>query len=340
MTYRTWMVRALVVAAAAAVGSSTIACDAGPAPESAAQPTPWTAPRTPWGHPDLQGLWSNATTTPLERPAALKDKAVLSDEEFEQTDAAVASSRNTDQAPRTGDPGTYNEFWWERGNLLKQTALIVDPADGRVPPLTPEGKRRTEAYAQSRQGRGPSDSWEDRNLHERCILYHGVPPLPTGYNNNYQIAQTPDFVVIRSEMLSETRLIPLDGRPHLRPGVRQWMGDPRGRWEGDTLVVESTNFTSTAGGLYELGTVAHLQGTGETIRIVERFTRVDQDTIDYRFTVEDPSMFTQPWTGAIPMTTFEGPIYEYACHEGNYAMEGMLKGARVEEQAARPRAKK
>jgi len=340
MTLRTWMVRALVVAAGAAVGSTTIACDAGPAKESAAQTKPGTTPRTPWGHPDLQGLWSNATTTPLERPDALKDKAVLAGEEFEQTAAAVASSRNTDQAPRTGDPGTYNEFWWERGNLLKQTSIIVDPSDGRVPPLTPEGKRRADAYAQSRQGRGESDSWEDRNLHERCILYHGVPPLPTGYNNNYQIVQTPEYVAIRSEMLSETRLIPLDGRPHLNSRARQWMGDPRGRWEGDTLVVESTNFTSAAGGLYELGSVTHLQGTGETLRIVERFTRVDKDNIDYRFTVEDPTMFTKPWTGAIPMTTFEGPIYEYACHEGNYAMEGMLKGARIQEQTARPRSKK
>ena len=135
-------------------------------------------------------------------------------------------------------------------------------------------------------------------------------------------------------MLAETRLIPVDGRPHLRAGVRQWMGDPRGRWEGDTLVVESTNFTAAAGGLYELGSVLRLLGTGETMRIVERFRRTDQDTIDYRFTVDDPSMFVRPWTGSIPLTTFEGPIYEYACHEGNYAMEGMLRGARVQEAAA------
>ena len=321
----------LLVLAVLAVGNAAIAEQTrGRAAQSA---TPWTAPRTPWGHPDLQGLWSNATTTPLERPDELKDKAVLSDQEFEQAASAVATRRNTDQAPRAGDPGTYNEFWWERGNLLKQTALIIDPPDGKVSPLTPEGQKRAQAFAQSRRGRGPSDSWEDRNLHERCILYHGVPPLPTGYNNNYQIAQTPDLVAIRSEMLNETRLIPLDGRPHLRPGVRQWMGDPRGRWEGNTLLVESTNFTDAAGGLYELGSVTNLMGTGSTIKIVERFTRTARDTIDYRFTVEDPSMFTKPWTGSIPMTTFEGRIYEYACHEGNYAMEGMLRGARVEEAA-------
>ena len=205
---------------------------------------------------------------------------------------------------------------------------------GRVPNLTPEGERRVAAAAKAREGRGESDSWEDRNLHERCILYHGVPPLPTGYNNNYQIAQTPNFVAIRYEMLAETRLIPVDGRPHLRPAVRQWMGDPRGRWEGDTLVVESTNFTAAAGGLYELGSVLRLLGTGETMKIVERFRRTDRDTIDYRFTVDDPSMFVRPWTGAIPLTSFEGPIYEYACHEGNYAMEGMLRGARVQEAEA------
>ncbi len=307
----------------------------GQAPARTSQRTkPWTAPKTPWGHPDLQGLWSNATTTPLERPEEHKDKPVLTDQEFEQAAAATAKRRNTDQAPRAGDPGTYNEFWWERGNLLRQTALIVDPEDGRVPALTAEGERRVAAAAKAREGRGESDSWEDRNLHERCLLYHGVPPLPTGYNNNYQIAQTPSFVAIRYEMLAETRLIPVDGRPHLRAGVRQWMGDPRGRWEGDTLVVESTNFTAAAGGLYELGSVLRLLGTGETMRIVERFRRTDQDTIDYRFTVDDPSMFVRPWTGSIPLTTFEGPIYEYACHEGNYAMEGMLRGARVQEAAA------
>ncbi len=291
-------------------------------------------PRTPWGDPDLQGLWSNATTTPLERPAEHSGKPVLDEEEFAQANASVADRRNTDQKPRSGDPGTYNEFWWERGNLLKQTALIIDPADGRVPPLTPEGEQRAARAEESRRGRGPSDSWQDRNLHERCILYHGVPPLPTGYNNNYQIAQTREVVAIRYEMLAETRIIPLDGRRHLPSQVRQWMGDPRGHWDGNTLVVESTNFTGAAGGVYELGGLARLQGTGETMKIVERFTRVDANQIDYTFTIDDPSMFTRSWTGSIPLMAFAGPIYEYACHEGNYAMEGMLRGARAEEKAA------
>src|SRR5574339_495977 len=169
----------------------------------------WTPPRTPWGHPDLQGIWSNATTTPLERPAEFANKPLLTDDEVAAANAAVASRRNTDQAPRAGDPGTYNEFWWERGNLLKHTAIIVDPPDGKVPPVTPEGRKRAEAFAAPRRGNGPADSWDDRNLHERCILYHGVPPLPTGYNNNYEIVQTPHYVAIRYEMLAEMRIIPL-----------------------------------------------------------------------------------------------------------------------------------
>jgi hypothetical protein len=291
--------------------------------------------RTPWGHPDLQGTWSNATTTPLERPSNLAANGTLTEEERAQLDREVAARRNTDQAPRQGDPGTYNEFWWERGNLLKQTALIVDPTNGKIPPLTSEGQRRAALRAQAMKGRGESDSWEDRNLHERCILYHGVPPLPTGYNNNYQILQTPQYVVIRYEMLADARMIPLDGRPHVGPGIRQWMGDPRGHWEGDTLVVETTNFNAGAGGLYELGTVTHLQGNGDTLRIVERFRRTDADTIDYRFTVDDPTVFTRQWTGSIPLTRPAEPLYEYACHEGNYAMEHMLSGARAQEKAAR-----
>lgn len=294
-------------------------------------PQPWTAPRTPWDHPDLQGIWSNATTTPLERPAEFANKPVLTDEEFAAANAAAASRRNTDQAPRTGDPGTYNEFWWERGNLLKHTAIIIDPPDGKVPPMTAEGRTRATAYADARRGHGPADSWEDRNLHERCILYHGVPPLPTGYNNNYEIVQTPGYVAIRYEMLSEMRIIPLGGRKHLPSPIRFWMGDPRGRWEGNTLVVESTNFNYAAGGLYELGSVANLQGTGETLKVIERFTRVDAETIDYTFTIDDPTMFMRPWTGRLPLVAFEGPLYEYACHEGNIAMEGMLRGARLEE---------
>ena len=307
---------------------------AAPKPSTAGS-QPYTS-KTPWGHPDLQGVWSNATTTPLERPDNVAAKGELSDAEAEKLGREVAARRNTDNAPAAGDPGTYNEFWWERGNILKQPALIVDPPDGRLPPLTPEGQRRAAAYTQAMKGRGQADSWTDRNLHERCILYHGVPPLPTGYNNNYQILQTRDHVVIRYEMLADQRIIPLDGRPHLGSRIRSWMGDARARWEGDTLVVETTNFNEGAGGIYELGSraVTSLQGNGDTLRVVERFRRTDKDTIDYRFTVNDPTLFTKPWSGSIPMKRFDEQIYEYACHEGNYALDHMLSGARASEAKA------
>ncbi|HWW82369.1 MAG TPA: hypothetical protein VNZ26_02140 [Vicinamibacterales bacterium] len=288
--------------------------------------------RTPWGDPDLQGIWSNATTTPLERPSQFAGKETLSSEEADEIDRVQSQARSTDNAPKAGDPGTYNEGWWERGKLLKQTALVVDPADGRIPGLTPQAQQSADARAAATSKRGPADSWEDRNLHERCILYHGVPPLPTGYNNNYHIVQTREYVAILHEMIHEIRLIPLDGRPHVGSGIRQWMGDSRGHWEGDTLVVDTTNFNVAAGGLYELSRT-NLRGTGETLHVVERFTRRGPDEIDYRFTVDDARTFSRSWSGSIPMSKIDGPIFEYACHEGNYAMTDMLKGARAEESA-------
>jgi hypothetical protein len=289
--------------------------------------------RTAWGDPDLQGIWSNATPTPLERPGRFGERQEFSEEEAEQIGEQLAKTRSTDNAPPKGDPGTYNEFWWERGKLLKQTSLIVDPPDGKIPALTPDGQRRADAHAAAMRAHGPADSWEDRNLHERCILYHGVPPLPTGYNNNYQIVQTRGVVAILHEMIHEVRFIPLDGRPHVGPGIRQWMGDSRGHWEGETLVVDTSNFNQAGGGLFELNR-ANLRGSGETLHVVERFTRTGRDTIDYRFTIDDPGTFTRPWTGSIPMTRTDGPIFEYACHEGNYAMAGMLGGARAQERAS------
>ena len=291
----------------------------------------WTQPRTPDGQPDLQGIWSNATTTPLERPVALAGKDVLTDEETANLAKETQRNRNTDRRDGKGTDvdvaRAYNEFWWERGNLLNRTSLIVDPADGRLPSLTPKAERRTATLAEARRLRGPADSWEDRPLQERCLLYHGVPPLPTGYNNNYQIVQTTGYVAIIHEMLHEARLIPLDGRPHVGTNLRLWMGDSRGRWEGNTLIVETTNFSSQPN-------LFRFPASGATVRIVERFTRVDADHIDYRFLVEDPETYTRPWTAVLPMTKIEGPIYEYACHEGNVGMEGILSGHRADEQAA------
>ena len=326
--------RPVVTAVLAAVACATLVAAQSSSQEAAPKPHPGrahTTPRTPWGDPDLQGIWSNATPTPLERPSQFSGKAQLSDEEAAQIGEEQAKVRSTDNTPKAGDPGTYNETWWERGKLLKQTALVVDPADGKIPALTPQAEQAARARQAALNGRGPSDSWEDRNLHERCILYHGVPPLPTGYNNNYQILQTRNYVAILHEMIHEIRIIPLDGRPHVGPNIRQWMGDSRGHWDGDTLVVDTTNFNPAAGGLYELART-NLRGTGETLHVVERFTRKGND-IDYRFTVEDPKTFTRPWSGSIPMSVVEGPIFEYACHEGNYAMADMLRGARTTEKA-------
>ncbi len=303
--------------------------------------------RTAWGDPDLQGVWNNATTTPLQRPPELAGKDTLTDEEVAQRDVQFAEARSLDrrddEAPGLGtEPGgrltvadvsrAYNEFWVERGKTIanNRTSIIVDPGDGRLPPLTSDGQRRTEARVEFRRGRGPSDSWEDRRLAERCIIYRGIPAMPTLYNNNYQIAQTPEYVAIFQEHIHEVRVIPIDGRSHLDDGVRQWLGDSRGHWEGETLVVETTNFHDQAlirgfnGGL------------GESLRVVERFTRVNADSIDYQFTVIDPTTWTRPWSGSLPMTRSEGLVYEYACHEGNRGMFNLLAGARVEELGVQP----
>ncbi len=277
--------------------------------------------RTPDGQPDLQGLWTNSTTTPLERPAAMADQAVLSDEEVAALDAQ-AVGRN-DRPPRAGDPGTYNEFWWERGTRLKQTSLVVDPADGRIPEMTAAGSVRA-SWARG------TDSWTDRTLAERCVT-RGAPKRPGGYNNNFLILQTPGYVTILQEMINEVRVIPLDGRPHVDDEIRLLMGDSRGRWDGETLVVETTNFSDEI----VFNSFNCCPGAGEHLRLVERFTRLDDDTIDHRYTVEDSATYAGPWTASIPMARFDGPIFEYACHEGNYGMENLLRGARVQEGAGR-----
>ena len=301
-----------------------------PAPARAAGAGKSTASRTPWGDPDLQGLWTNTTTTPLQRPSGLAGKQVLTDEERAELDDR--SARNADRPPRPGDPGAYNDFWLDKGKASTQTSLIVDPSDGKLPSLTPEAQKRAEGLAASR--RLPPASWEDLNFLERCIT-RGMPGamLPGFYNHNYQIVQTPGYVVILVEMIHDVRIIPLDARPHLDPHIRQWLGDSRGRWDGDTLVVETTNFN---GKVTEQRPSHTVFGISENLTLVERFTRVDRNTIDYRFTVTDPTTFTRPWTAATPMSRIAQPIYEYACHEGNYAAPNMLRGARAQEQADWP----
>jgi hypothetical protein len=277
----------------------------------------YATPRTPWGDPDLQGFWSNQTSTPLERPNALKGKVELTPEEAEEREETART--NADRPPAAGDPGTYNAFWRDAGKPLTQTSLVVDPPDGRVPALTAEGQARVAARASVSRGRGPADSWADFPAWARCIT-RGVIKIGSFYSSSHQIVQAPGYVVIMQELIHEARIVPLDGRPRLSPAIQQWMGDSRGRWEGDTLVVETTHFTDKN----------VFRGSGDTMRLVERFTRVGPDAIDYRFTVDDPRTFTRPWTVSMPMTE-GGPIFEYACHEGNYAMRNMLAGARQEE---------
>jgi hypothetical protein len=282
----------------------------------------WKVPRTAWGEPDLQGVWSYATTTPLSRPDSAGDKTFLTDEEV--AELAERTARQQDAPPRPGDPGTYNNFWWDRGQSIGRTSLIVDPPDGKLPPLTPEAqKARAERAAYQREH--PADSWLDRSPTDRCIMYHGVPPLPSGYNNTYQIFQTPGLVAILDENIHHVRLIPLDGRPHIPQAIRHWNGDSRGRWEGDTLVVETTNFNDKTRLRY---------GGSSNTHAVERFRRVSDELIDYQFTITDPTVYTRPFTVSIPMPKRNDRIYEYACHEGNHSMVGILGGARAEEKRA------
>jgi hypothetical protein len=286
----------------------------------------WTAPRTPDGQPDLQGVWTDATITPLERPADLGDKAFFTEQEaadYEKRTFAQITGDRRDGGAQADVGRSYNEFWRDRGTKVvgnRRTSLITNPPDGKIPPLTPEAQKK-QADARAYQRLHPADGPEDRNLWERCLT-RGVPIVPGPYNNDFQIIQAPGYVVIFHEMIHEARIVPLDNRPHVEKDIRQWLGDPRGHWEGDTLVVESTNFSEKS----------NFRGSSTGLHLVERFTRTGPDTIRYQFTVDDPSTFTKPWSAEMPMTTMDSPIYEYACNEGNYAMLGLLGGARADEK--------
>jgi hypothetical protein len=295
-------------------------------------------PRTPWGDPDLQGTWSNATLTPLQRPADLKDKEFFTPAEarayVRQRLAAVSGDENIEADKASGNVGSYNDAWMDRGNDIvptRRTSLIIEPKNGRVPPFTAEAQRRFErdqAYAAAH----PADTPEDRYLTERCIVFGGgaAPMLPEPYNNNYYIVQTPDFVTIMAEINHEVRIIPIDGSPHLPGRVTQWVGDSRGHWEGDTLVVETTN-QKTNRHFYGVQMLDSLM-SGE-FRVVEQFTRTAPDQIRYRATVHDP-VFTAPWTVELFMHPQAGELVEYACHEGNYGLKGLLSAVREEERKA------
>lgn len=287
----------------------------------------WTMPRMADGHPDLQGVWTTSTLTPLERPAEFGDKAFMTAAEAAEYEKRMAEYEKHELGSkgRDGDLVPYNDFWTERNNKIvgsRRTSLIVDPPDGKIPRLTQEAKRTMETRANYLKEH-PLDGPEDLDLSMRCIT-RGLPQIPAAYNNNHQIVQAPGYVAILSERIHDARVIPLDGRPHLPPSIRTYMGDPRGHWEGDTLVVDTTNFTEKYS----------FRGSDKNLHLIERFTRVDADTINYEFTIDDPTAFTKPWTAQLPMQAIDSLVYEYACHEGNYGMTGALKGARVEEKSA------
>lgn len=287
----------------------------------------WTPLRTPDGQPDIGGVWTNATITPLERPAELGDKQFFTKEEAAAYERKTAEQSNRDRRDGPADADVtraYNEVWWDRGPKVVpslRTSLIVDPPNGRLPALTPAAQEavRRRAEALQRPANGP----EDRLIRERCIVGDNVGPpmMPSAYNNNFQIFQSANYVAILSEMMHDVRIIPLDGRTHLASNLRSWLGDSRGRWDHNTLIVETTNFNGKI----------PFRGSDENLRVVERFTRTAPDLILYEFRIEDPTAFTAPWSAEVPLRSTKGPIYEYACHEGNYGMIGLLSGARAQD---------
>jgi hypothetical protein len=292
----------------------------------------YTPPKTADGHPDFQGVWTNVTITPLERPADLKDKPFFTAQEAAAYEKQVVERNNADRRDGGAEADVsraYNDAWWDRGTKVVKTlrtSLVVDPPDGHVPAILPEAaKRQQERLAQNRghQYDGP----ENRPVQERCLIWPtlGPPMLPSFYNNNYQIVQGPGYVAILVEMIHDVRIIPTDGRPHSPSNVRLWAGDSRGHWEGNTLVVDTTNFTNKTA----------FRGSGENLHLVERFTRTDAETLMYDVTIEDPSTWAKPWKIEVPMRKSNDPVYEYACHEGNYSLQGVLAGARADEKSSK-----
>ena len=291
-------------------------------------------PRTAYGKPDLQGVWDFRSITPMTRPERLGDQEFLTEEEAAELEQAAAArdlaawNREARRTEAGGNVGAYNNFWMDRGLKTvgtRRTSLIVDPPHGRYPDQTPESQERASARGEYRRAH-PADGPEDFSSGVRCILgFNAGPPFtPSAYNNNMQLFQTPDHVVIMTEMVNTSRVVPIDGGPHLPGGVLQWSGDSRGHWEGETLVIETHNFDPKR----------KWRGTTERMLLVERLTRMAGETLLYEFTVTDPEVWTAPWTAAVPLMLNPEPMFEYACHEGNYSMPVMLGGTREEEKAA------
>ena len=332
-----------VVIVVVSFSSSTVA---GQAPSGGTKASPSVAkayapPRTPDGHPDLQGVWGNNDATPLERPKELEGRQFLTEAEVAalkrraaelfngETDAAFGDSvflavLKDSKGFKSADTqtGNYNHFWIVDREFDNRTSVVSDPPDGRIPALTPEAKKRQATDAEYRRLH-PADGPEDLPLSHRCVTF-GVPRLGAGYNSYFQFLQARDYVAIRQEMIHDVRIIPMDGRPHLASSVKQWHGDPRGRWDGDTLVVETTNFSPKS----------RLQNmSAENLHVIERFTRIGPKTIQWQVTVNDPSTWTKPWTATVFLRSSPDQIYEMACHEGNEGLEGALSGHRAVEQA-------
>ncbi len=302
-------------------------------------------PRAADGHPDLSGIWTNASITPFERPRELGTKEFFTEQEaaeYERSHQRNVDKRDDIKGTAADVTLAYNNFWWDPGTRLfksRRTSVVIDPPDGRIPPLTAKRKSELQAIAEARHKRceqpgcglenngqpGPADGPEDRPLMERCLSFGNVAPMiSTAYNNDYEIVQTPDFIGIDIEMVHQMRRIPLDGSPHLPGAARFWAGDSRGHWENDTLVIDTTNFRPETA----------FRGADGNLHLIERLSLVDPGTLRYRFTVDDPTAFTQPWTGEVTFVKAQGLLYEYACHEGNEGMTGILAGARADEKKA------
>jgi hypothetical protein len=302
----------------------------------------YVTPKTEFGHPDLRGVWNFSSDTPLERPAQFKDREFVSRQELEAQRATIRARAEASDNSTGGNGGVggYNQFWVDSmaqdDNM--RTSLVIDPPDGRLPPRQPGVKAENGGLGPDTGGQRPvrfrvggvrKDGPEDRGLSERCLMgFNSGPPfMPSMYNNNVQIVQTKTHAVIMTEMIHDARIVPLDNRPSLDPAITQWSGDSRGRWEGDTLVVETRNFSDKIQSFRGMG-------TGKTLQLTERFTRVGPDRVDYQFTLNDPTIYTRPFTVLVPMVRSDGDMFEYACHEGNYGMVNILSGARVEEKEA------
>jgi hypothetical protein len=284
---------------------------------------------TPDGQPDIQGVWTFATITPLERPADLAGKAFFTEAEVAAYEKDVLARTNRDRrdGPADTDVGrAYNDFWWDSGSRIvptRRTSLIIDPPDGKIPALTPAAQKRAAERTEATRLHG-YDGPENRPLQERCLSWTtaGPPILPSAYNNNIRIVQGSGYVALLNEMVHDVRVIPLDARPHLPQNVRLWLGDSRGHWEGNTLVVDTTNFTDRT----------NFRGADQNLHLIERFTRTADNQLMYQFTVDNETAFTKSWTVELPMSISKDPMFEYACHEGNYSLENVLAGARAGEK--------